>query len=112
MITEQAAYNQEIIAMNNIVVGFAQHKDLTKVDTISANAKKVKMKLSELEDKAKTFNAHEGIFGLEQTDYSKVGKIVKEFEPFNNLWATVANWYKWKEDWFSGPFMELDAEMI
>eukprot|EP01051_Picozoa_sp_SAG22_P005502 SAG22_NODE_328_length_12271_cov_9.681811_8_plen_339_part_00 len=103
MITEQAAFNQEIVALNNIVVGFSQHKDMTKVDTIAADAKKLKMKLSELEDKARTFNAHEGIFGLEQTDYSK-GEL-DEFKPLLPLVIALRNpgtqdrhWEKLSED--------------
>ena len=55
--------------MDSTVVGYAQHTDVNKADMIAADTKKVKTKLTALEQKARTFNAHEGIFGLEQTDY-------------------------------------------
>ena len=72
--------------MDSTVVGYAQHTDVNKADMIAADTKKVKTKLTELEQKARTFNAHEGIFGLEQTDNCQAGKIVEELEPFDTTW--------------------------
>ena len=92
MIGEQKQFEQEIGAMNNIVVGYAGHTDFDKLEKIAADTKKYKMRLSELETRSKTYNMHEAIFGLPTTDYSNLTKIVKEFEPYEKMWAAASMW--------------------
>ena len=112
MLGEQQQFEKEILSMNNVVVSYAGHTDLEDLEKIAAETKKYQMKLTELDEKSKTYNTHEAIFGLEQTDYTQVGKIVKDFDPFNKMWGTADKWTKHKELWMSGPLTELDAESI
>ena len=112
MIGEQKQFEQEIGAMNNIVVGYAGHTDFDKLEKIAADTKKYKMRLSELETRSKTYNMHEAIFGLPTTDYSNLTKIVKEFEPYEKMWAAASMWTTHHELWMTGSFLDLDAEAI
>ena len=54
MLGEQKQFEQEIAQMNNIVVGYAQHTDLAQLDKIAAETKKYKLRLNDIEERAKT----------------------------------------------------------
>ena len=112
MIGEQQQFNQEIVGLNNVVAAYGGHTDLGQLEKIAADTKKYKMKLDELDARSKTYNTHEAIFGLEQTDYGNVAKIVKEFEPFNKMWSTAAKFADHHHLWLTAPLTELDAEAI
>ena len=38
--------------------------------------------------------------------------MVKEFEPFRNLWITASNWITWHESWMHDPITTVDAESL
>ena len=46
-------------------------------------------KLLAAEEKVRTFNSREDLFGADMTDYENVGQLRKMFEPYSNLWATT-----------------------
>ena len=112
MLGEQKQFESEIVALNNIVAGYGKHTDLGQLEKLATDTKKCKLRLTDLEKKAKTFNAHEAIFGIEQTDYSHISKIIKEFDPFVKMWATADTFTTHHELWMTGSFLELDAEAI
>ena len=65
--------------------------------------------LKEIIERSKKFNSREALFGRDQTDYSKLGLMMKEFDPFLNLWRIVHNWSKGIIDWMQGSFEQVDA---
>ena len=36
--------------------------------------------------------------------------MIKEFNPYYNLWTTSAKWYKHIENWRYGPWNSLNAD--
>ncbi len=52
------------------------------------------------------------VFLLKYTiiQYDKLSKLVKDFEPFKNLWITTSDWMKWHESWMNDPLTSIDAE--
>ena len=107
---EQDAYDKSLVKLEKIVSEFGKYTDLAKVDDVAKVVKNLQAELKEADAKKLLFNKREAIFGLPMTDYSKLAKIVKNFEPFANLWATAANWKSWQANWLDGPFIELDPE--
>ena len=47
--------------------------------------------------------------GLPDTDYSQIGIMNKDFQPFFNLWTTVDKWRKQYKSWLYDAFEDLDA---
>lgn len=45
----------------------------------------------------------------EVTNYDKINQMVKDFTPYSNLWVTASKWFKYKEQWHSCAWEELDA---
>ncbi len=38
--------------------------------------------------------------------------MVKDFEPYRNLWITCSDWLKWYDMWMNDPISSIDAENI
>lgn len=38
--------------------------------------------------------------------------MLKDFEPFRNLWLTVSDWIRWQESWMNDPLTSIDAEVL
>jgi dynein heavy chain len=112
MIAEQATFVLEVTAIENEINEFAQYSDLSAVEEISANVRRIQAKMKEFEDKSRLFNSREGLFGLESTDYERLGRANRIFEPFVFLWVSADNWIKWHHEWLTMPFENLDAEMV
>ena len=46
------------------------------------------------------------------SQYDKLSKLIKDFEPFRNLWVTASDWLRWHESWMNDPLMSIDAESV
>lgn len=44
--------------------------------------------------------------------YARIGKIMKDFEPFRKLWITTSDWVRWHESWLSDPLSAINAEEL
>ena len=50
------------------------------------------------------------IFNFQQ--YDKLGRLIKDFEPFKNMWLTASDWQKWYDSWMNDPLTTIDAEQL
>lgn len=39
-------------------------------------------------------------------------KLLKDFDPYKNLWITTSDWIRWHESWMNDPISSIDAENI
>ena len=46
------------------------------------------------------------------SQYDKVGKLMRDFHPYKNLWVTVADWLKWHETWMNASLINIDPELL
>lgn len=44
--------------------------------------------------------------------YSTLSKMVKDFQPYYDLWTTVSDWMQWNNSWMNDPLVELEAEQL
>ena len=107
---EQDDFGKSLNKLESVVGNFGKYTDLEQVKAVAEQVKKIQAELKEAEQKKLLFNKRESILGTPMTDYSQLGKIVKSFEPFANLWSTAGNWKQWQSDWNDGPFINLDPE--
>ena len=95
-----------------IITNFYKHDDIKNLEHIAAQARHVSSKLAEYTGLAKQFNARELMYGQEQTDYERLSRITKIFEPYAQLWIGVDNWRRWQVEWKTGDFSQLDPEQM
>ena len=44
--------------------------------------------------------------------YEKLSKLVRDFEPFRNLWLSVSDWLKMHDSVMNDPLISVDAEAV
>uniref|UniRef100_A0A8C0VUI2 Dynein axonemal heavy chain 1 n=1 Tax=Cyanistes caeruleus TaxID=156563 RepID=A0A8C0VUI2_CYACU len=44
--------------------------------------------------------------------YSGVSRMIKEFQPYYDLWTTVSDWIKWNESWMNDSLLKIEAEEL
>ncbi|KAJ1485020.1 hypothetical protein T484DRAFT_2467211 [Baffinella frigidus] len=109
---EQVDFEQALDDIEQSVNGFHQHSSLDDIGTIGPEVRNVVQKLKDFAEQAKKFQSREILFGLEQTDYDRVARIAKTFEPYAQLWVSADDWLTWHKKWLSDPFESLDPEQM
>merc|ERR1719174_2726742 len=86
---EQAEFDDSLIDLAGIIQNFHQYNDLAKVKETFENVESVNERLRQAFVQSKLFNSRETLFGKENTDYSSLQALQKEWEPFSLLWVTT-----------------------
>ncbi|KAJ3159379.1 Dynein heavy chain 1, axonemal [Geranomyces michiganensis] len=109
---DQEVFKERVHTLSTIIVDFSKHSDINRVADIAAEVHKTSQELKECQNLVALFNSRERLFNLEVTHYDEVGQLTKDFEPYKNLWLTAADWTKWRNQWLSGSFLDLNAEDV
>ncbi|XP_064629143.1 dynein axonemal heavy chain 1-like isoform X2 [Lineus longissimus] len=110
--TDQSNFNDRLDTLQMVVAGMAAYTDINKAHEIANEIRRVNKQLKDAQSLATTYNNRERLFGMPITNYDKLTKLVKDFEPFRNLWLTVSDWLKWHESWMNDPLTTIDAESL
>ena len=109
---DQEDFAHDIANLKNDV---GKLKDLTKLSGAVKNAetvRRIKLALSQADERSKLFNSRESLFNVTETEYTELNELSKLFEPFYDLWDSAEKWLSHKESWTNGPFVDLDAEAV
>jgi len=109
---EQAAYEELFTNLKSRVADFTQYDDLGQVEEVAQSVKEINELLAQCQDNTKKFNQRELLFDAttDPTDYGTLSELIKQFEPFENLWRTAGDWVSNKQKWLFGRFDEVDAK--
>ncbi|CAG5057893.1 unnamed protein product [Parnassius apollo] len=86
--------------------------DMTKVHEIANDIKKAWKGMKEAQDWGRVLNRRQKLFGEPVVPFADLNRLVKEFEPYRNLWVTASDFLKSREVWFDNPLMYVDADTI
>jgi dynein heavy chain len=109
---EQQEFGADLLNLQSDV---AKLKDLTKLADAAKNAetvRRIRLTITQSEEKARIFNSREGLFNAPITEYTELAEVSKTFEPFFDLWDSCEKWLSNKENWTNGSFMDLDADVV
>ncbi|XP_075795609.1 dynein axonemal heavy chain 1 isoform X2 [Pelodiscus sinensis] len=109
---DQNNFLERLDGLQLLVAGFSVHMDITRAHEIANEARRVKKQLKESQQMALLYNNRERIFGLPVTNYDKLSRMVKEFQPYWDLWTTASDWIRWSESWMNDPLSAIDAEQL
>ncbi|KAH1168316.1 dynein axonemal heavy chain 1 [Mauremys mutica] len=109
---DQNNFLERLDGLQLVVAGFSVHVDITRAHEIANEARRVKKQLKESQQMALLYNNRERIFGLPVTNYDKLSRMVKEFQPYWDLWTTASDWIRWSESWMNDPLSAIDAEQL
>ncbi|CAH2222251.1 jg992 [Pararge aegeria aegeria] len=85
---------------------------LLQVHEIANDIKKAWKGMKDSQDWGRILNQRQKMFGQPVVPFADLNRLVKEFEPYRNLWVTASDFLKSKEVWFDNPLMYVDADTI
>ncbi len=112
MTREQQEFSATITELENLVSQFQQYQDINQFEEVSGMTRTIYARLQGCVDKAKVFNNREMLTAQPDTDYTQLGSMVKDFQPYYNLWTTTDVWRKSHKSWLHDPFEELNAGLM
>jgi dynein heavy chain len=112
MLTEQAVFTKTMQDLDVQVSALESLHDLSDVAAIAVRVKEVEVQLVAAQAQVKLFGSRELLFEQDATDYEELNRIQKNFEPYSNLWQTAREWLEISEQWMTGRFVDLDAELV
>ncbi|RMC00001.1 hypothetical protein DUI87_23409 [Hirundo rustica rustica] len=111
-IADQKAFQDKLEEMQLTVGGFSVQSDVNQAHELAEDARDVRKQLKELQEMAVLYNNRERLFGIKVTDYSGLSKMIKDFQPYYDLWTTVSDWIKWNESWMNDSLLKIEAEEL
>ncbi|XP_048578532.1 dynein axonemal heavy chain 1-like isoform X2 [Nematostella vectensis] len=112
LLSDQNTFQDRLDSLNMAVAGFAAHTDISKAHEVANEVRRLVKQLKECQTLAHTYNNRERLFNMPVTSYEKLGRLIKEFEPFKNMWLTASDWQKWHDSWMNDPLTTIDAEQL
>ncbi|TKS70983.1 Dynein heavy chain 1, axonemal [Collichthys lucidus] len=99
--------------VSDMLIGrFGVHTDINHAHEVANEVRRISKELKECQSMAHTYNSRERLFGIPVTNYNHVQKLIKDFQPFKDLWSTTSDWLRWHEIWLNDSLLSIDPEQL
>ncbi|CAF1684087.1 unnamed protein product, partial [Adineta ricciae] len=85
---------------------------MDRAHEVANECRKLNKALKECVEASQTYNNRERLLGLPVTNYEKLTRLVKDFEPYRILWSTTSDWLRSYDSWMNDPIISVNAEDI
>ena len=106
----QEEFKETFENLERTIQNFHHHQNLNQHESVAEIVVYVQKQMAEFQEQARLFNVRESYFDKEQTDYSRLSTMARDFQPYVNLWSTANRWLKGHEKWLHDPWETVDAE--
>jgi dynein heavy chain len=111
MVTEQEEFTEEVSRIESTVAGFHGNNQLADYQEMGELVVKMNEKLEEMNATARLFNKREGLLEKQAlTDYNKIPRLLKSFNPYLVFWKTVSYWMQNQPRWLRDEWDTVDAD--
>ncbi|XP_061731227.1 dynein axonemal heavy chain 1 [Nerophis ophidion] len=111
-ITDQDVFEQRLGSLQMMVSKFTAFADVDHATEMANEVRRTSKELKECQSLAQTYNTRERLFGTPVTNYDRVHRMAKEFQPFFDLWTTTYDWIHRHESWLNDPLSSIDPELL
>lgn len=111
-ITDQSHFSDKIDLISMHVANIPGLTDIGKAHEYANHCRRLFKELKEAQAEAVKYNGREKLFGMAITSYDKLHELIKDFEPYRQLWVTVSDWLRWHDSWMNDPLLYVDADMV
>uniref|UniRef100_A0A4W3IMR6 Dynein axonemal heavy chain 1 n=1 Tax=Callorhinchus milii TaxID=7868 RepID=A0A4W3IMR6_CALMI len=111
-LSDQSNLQERFEGLQMAVAAFPAHVDINRAHEIANEVRRVHKQLIESQQLAQLYNNRERLFEMPVTNYDKLLKLIKEFQPFRDLWTTTSDWLRWYDSWMNDPLTTIDAEQV
>ena len=74
--------------------------------------RRIERSIKECQENSQLYQSRERLFSLQVTQYDKLSRLFKEFEPYKNLWSTTAEWRNYHDIWMNNSLMDINPEEL
>lgn len=75
------------------VANIALQTDVTRIHEIALDVKRIWKVMLDCRENGLLLNERQKLFGLKVVPFEHLNKLIKEFEPYKNLWITASGKY-------------------
>nr|XP_061814136.1 dynein axonemal heavy chain 1-like [Nerophis lumbriciformis] len=111
-IIDQDVFEQRIETVQRMVEKFVGFADVDRATELANEVRRASKELKECQGLAQTYNTRERLFGTPVTNYDRLHKMAKQFQPFYDLWTTTYDWINRHESWLNDPLTSIDPELL
>ncbi|KAM4652007.1 dynein axonemal heavy chain 1 [Discoglossus pictus] len=111
-IMDQNNFLERLDSLQIVVASFSTYMDISKAHETANEVRRVHKQLKESQQLSQLYNNRERLFGLPVTNYDKLVRMVKEFQPYRDLWTTASDWMRSYESWMNDPLTAIDSEQL
>eukprot|EP00960_Hanusia_phi_P026860 746504-Hanusia_phi.AAC.16 len=105
-------FEKELDEVEKAVDEFHQYSNLEEIEVIGQEIREKSALLKSFTDRVKVYQSRENLFGVNQTNYDRLLRISKNFEPYAQLWISGDDWRKWQQAWMADSFTNLEPESM
>lgn len=109
MIGDQTSFTAELAQLETTISTLSQYQDINQSHEVAEILRTIHKRMQDAHQKAKKFATRERLMALNETDYSYLAQLSKEYEPYYSLWTTADDWFRNHHLWLTQPWSELDA---
>ncbi|KAL7843672.1 hypothetical protein AOLI_G00251840 [Acnodon oligacanthus] len=111
-LVDQNNFQERLESLQMLVAGFAAYTDFSRAHEVANEVRRVGKQLKESQTMAQVYNNRERLFGIPVTNYERLQKLSRDFQPFRDLWTTTSDWLRWHESWMNDPLSTIDPEQL
>ncbi|XP_066527086.1 dynein axonemal heavy chain 1 [Hoplias malabaricus] len=111
-LVDQSNFQERLDSLQMVIAGFAAYTDFNRAHEVANEVRRVGKQLKESQAMAQVYNNRERLFGIPVTNYERLQKLSRDFQPFRDLWATTSDWLRWHESWLNDPLSTIDQEQL
>ncbi|XP_046731532.1 dynein axonemal heavy chain 1 [Silurus meridionalis] len=111
-LVDQSNFQEHLDSLEVMVAGFSTSLDISQAHELANEVRRVSKQLKECQSMAQVYNNRERLFGLPLTNYDRLQKLSRDFQPFRDLWTTTSDWQRWHESWLNDPLTNIDPEQL
>ncbi|CAF1149286.1 unnamed protein product [Adineta steineri] len=111
-VQDTATLNDKMDQLIMSVAGLSGHMSMDRAHEVANECRKLNKALKECVEASQTYNNRERLLGLPVTNYDKLSRLVKDFEPYRVLWSTTSDWLRSYDSWMNDPIISVNAEDI
>ena len=109
LLESQAALSEDIKGLKNQINKLMQYKSISQLEEAASSSNACQKILQDCQERAKLCNSREVNFNREQTDYSELQTMAKDFQPFYLIWTSIDTFQKKSEEFKNVPLNQLNG---
>ncbi|CAJ1051390.1 LOW QUALITY PROTEIN: dynein heavy chain 1%2C axonemal [Xyrichtys novacula] len=111
-LADQNNFEEHLDSLQMLISGFGAHSDIDHAHEVANEMRRAGKQLKECQTLAQSYNTRERLFGIPVTNYDRLQKLIKDFQPFKDLWTTTSDWLRCHDYWLSSPLSSIDPEQL